>query len=216
MELVHLDAIRDAVIAGKQDTVKEAVLRALEEGVRPERLLNEGLIPAMSRVGALFEEKEFFVPEMMVAAIAMQAGLALLKPLLSATDAEYVGKVVIGTVKGDLHDIGKNLVGMMLEGTGFKVVDLGVDVSAERFVVAVREERPDILGMSALLTTTMGGMDSTMEALEKAGVRGAVKVIVGGAPLTEEYATRIGADGYAPDAGKATSLARRVIGIAPG
>jgi 5-methyltetrahydrofolate--homocysteine methyltransferase len=166
----------------------------------------------MTEVGKKFEEGEYFVPEMLISARAMQSGLAILKPLLVASDVRATGKVVIGTVKGDLHDIGKNLVGMMLEGAGFELIDLGTDVRAEQFVTAVRENAPDLVAMSALLTTTMPAMKSTVEALVEAGVRHQVKVIVGGAPVTGEYAAKIGADGYAADASRAAALATRLVG----
>jgi len=162
---------------------------------------------AMSEAGKLFEEGEYFVPELLVAARAMQGGMELLKPLLVAEDVEPVGKVVIGTVKGDLHDIGKNLVGMMLEGAGFEVIDLGTDVDAEKFVEAVKTNNAQMVGMSALLTTTMSNMPSTIEALKQAGLRESVKVMIGGAPVTESFAQQIGADGYAPDASQAAKLA---------
>lgn len=162
---------------------------------------------AMAKVGALFEEGEYFVPELLVAARAMQGGMELLKPLLVAEDVEPIGKVVLGTVKGDLHDIGKNLVGMMLEGAGFEITDLGTDIEADKFVEAVKSTGAQILGMSALLTTTMSNMPSTIEALKQAGLRDSVKIMVGGAPVTQSFAEQIGADGYAPDASQAAKLA---------
>jgi 5-methyltetrahydrofolate--homocysteine methyltransferase len=165
----------------------------------------------MSEVGRMFEEGEYYVPEMLIAARAMQAGLAILKPLLIASDVQATGKVVIGTVQGDLHDIGKNLVGMMLEGAGFELVDLGTDVQADQFVQAVRDHQPDVVAMSALLTTTMPSMKNTIDALNQAGVRDGVKVIIGGAPVTEEYAKDIGADGFGADASRAASLANELV-----
>jgi 5-methyltetrahydrofolate--homocysteine methyltransferase len=165
----------------------------------------------MTEVGRRFEEGEYFVPEMLISARAMQSGLAILKPLLVASEVAATGKVVIGTVKGDLHDIGKNLVGMMLEGAGFELVDLGTDIGPEQFVQAVRDHQPDLLGMSALLTTTMPSMKTTVDALVEAGVRDRVKVIVGGAPVTQEYATGIGADGFAVDASRAATLAKALV-----
>jgi len=181
--------------------------------VAPEVILKEALISAMDEVGKRFEAGDFFVPEMLIAARAMKTGIALLRPLLAETGVEPVGKVIIGTVKGDLHDIGKNLVGLMLEGAGFEVVDLGTDVSIEAFVDSVRQEQPQILGMSALLTTTMPSAAEVVKALADAGVRGQVKVLVGGAPVTEAYAEQIGADGYAPDAAAAVKRAKNLIGL---
>jgi 5-methyltetrahydrofolate--homocysteine methyltransferase len=166
----------------------------------------------MDEVGRRFEEGDFFVPEMLIAARAMQAGLGFLKPYLQESDIKSAGTVAIGTVKGDLHDIGKNLVGMMLEGAGFEVKDLGVDVSPESFVQAV-QQGAQVVGMSALLTTTMGNMQRTIEALNQAGVREQVKVVIGGAPVTEDYAAKIGADGYAPDASSATRVVRSLLSV---
>jgi 5-methyltetrahydrofolate--homocysteine methyltransferase len=176
--------------------------------VPAEVILKDGLIKAMAEVGRLFEENEYFVPEMLVSARAMQSGLNLLKPLLAASGAEPAGRVVIGTVKGDLHDIGKNLVAMMLEGAGFEVIDLGTDVSPEKFVKAVVDNKASIIGMSALLTTTMPSMSNTIKALEEAGIRDQVKVMIGGAPVTDGFAKQVGADGYSPDASSAVRLAK--------
>jgi len=176
--------------------------------------LNKGMIKAMGEVGRLFEEGEYFVPEMLIAARAMKAGLAILKPKLVDEDIKPVGKVAAGTAKGDLHDIGKNLVCMMLEGAGFEIVDLGTDVSPEKFVKAVTEQSVEVICISALLTTTMPNMKNTMDALVEAGVRDDVIVMIGGAPVTQAYADEIGADGYAPDASRAASLARELIGAA--
>jgi len=203
-----LKEIFDSIVDGNQATTKAKVQQAIDDNVDPEVILNEGMIAAMAKVGQMFEEGEYFVPEMLVAARAMQGGLALLKPMLVKANFTPVGKVVAGTVKGDLHDIGKNLVCMMLEGAAFDVVDLGVDVSPEKFVEAVRNSGANIVAMSALLTTTMPSMKSTIEALREAGVRGKVKIMVGGAPLTDQYAKEIGADGYAPDASRAVMVAR--------
>jgi 5-methyltetrahydrofolate--homocysteine methyltransferase len=206
-----LQAIFESVVAGKKDEVLAKVEQALEEDHEPQLILNQALIAAMKDVGGRFERGEFFVPEMLIAAKAMQAGLGLLKPQLMETGIETSGKVVIGTVKGDLHDIGKNLVAMMLEGAGFEIVDLGTDVGPAEFAQAVREKGAHLLGMSALLTTTMPNMKSTLEALEDMGIRDQVKVIVGGAPVTEDFCKQIGADGYAPDASRATSLAQSLL-----
>ncbi len=209
----QIDAIFNSVLEGQASAAQAGVNAALAAGVPAETILKDGLIAAMTEVGRLFEENEYFVPEMLVAARAMQSGLALLKPLLAAGGTTPGGRVVIGTVKGDLHDIGKNLVGMMLEGAGFEVVDLGTDVSAEKFVTAVKQHGAQVIGMSALLTTTMPGMATTIKALEEAGLRGQVKVMIGGAPLTDEFAKRIGADGYSPDASAAVRLAKSLTGM---
>lgn len=204
--------IRQALESGNAPQVKKLTEAALGQGVSAKTLLNEGLIAAMSEVGEKFKRSEVYVPEVLVAARAMYAGLDILRPILVETGAKAVGKLVIGTVKGDLHDIGKNLVRMMFEGAGFHVVDLGIDVPDSKFVDAVRTESPDLLGMSALLTTTMPAMKTTIEALEDAGLRDKVKVIVGGAPVTQHFADAIGADGYAPDASSAVDLAKELIG----
>ncbi len=204
--------IRQALESGNAPKVKKLTEAALGQGVSAETLLNEGLIAAMSEVGEKFKRNEVYVPEVLVAARAMYAGLDILRPILVETGAKAVGKLVIGTVKGDLHDIGKNLVRMMFEGAGFHVVDLGIDVPDSKFVDAVRSESPDLLGMSALLTTTMPAMKTTIKALEDAGLRDKVKVIVGGAPVTQHFADAIGADGYAPDASSAVDLAKELIG----
>ncbi len=199
------------VMDGEADAVKEKVQAALNAGIAAPVILNEGMIAAMGEVGRLFEEGEYFVPEMLIAARAMQSGLALLTPYLKEADVKSAGKVVIGTVKGDLHDIGKNLVAMMLEGAGFEIVDLGTDVAPEKFVEAVRTQGAQIVGLSALLTTTMPSMKATIEALKAAGLRDTVKVMIGGAPITQEYANQIGADGYAADASRAVATAKSLI-----
>ncbi len=207
-----IDDIKQAVIDGDAAEVKKLVTLALEQKVSAEEVLKNGMIAGMGEVGRLFEEGEFFVPEMLIAARAMQGGLGILRPALVEQDVKSAGKVVIGTVKGDLHDIGKNLVGMMLEGAGFQIVDLGTDVSPEKFIEAIREHAPDIVGLSALLTTTMPNMGKTIQALNEAGLRQKVKVMIGGAPVTQKYANEIGADGFAPDANQATAEARKLIG----
>ncbi len=207
---MEFEALRQAVIEGNAAAVESGVEAALEAGTAPERLLYDVLIPAMGEVGALYEAGEFFVPEMLVAAHAMKAGLAILRPKLAGTSVQTRGVVVLGTVQGDLHDIGKNLVGLMLEGAGFEVRDLGVDVAPERFVAAV-EDNVQIVGLSALLTTTMPAMKASLEALVEAGLRDRVKVMVGGAPVTQSYADEIGADGYAPDAASAVRLAKSLL-----
>jgi len=203
----HIKQVYDQIIAGDMTAVSGSVQAAVDAGLPAEDILKQGLVPAMTEVGRRFEEGEYFVPEMLISARAMQSGLAILKPLLVAGDVQATGRVVIGTVQGDLHDIGKNLVGMMLEGAGFELVDLGTDVRPEQFVAAVQENDPDLVAMSALLTTTMPSMKTTVEALIEAGVRDQVKVIIGGAPVTEDYAAQIGADGFAADASRAATLA---------
>jgi 5-methyltetrahydrofolate--homocysteine methyltransferase len=203
--------IYQGVLEGDREVVTSAVQEAINAKLTVEKILKEGMMSAMSEVGRLFEEGEYFVPELLIAARAMQGGMELLKPMLVAEDIEPIGRIVIGTVKGDLHDIGKNLVGMMLQGAGFEVTDLGSDVDAQKFVDAVKSSGANVLGMSALLTTTMSNMPSTIEALKAAGLRDKVKVLVGGAPLTKAYADQIGADGYAPDASQAAKLALSFI-----
>jgi 5-methyltetrahydrofolate--homocysteine methyltransferase len=201
------------VMEGDANAITANVQAAIDAGIPVSVILNEGMIAAMAEVGRLFEEGECFVPEMLVAARAMQTGMALLKPHLKEADVASAGKVAIGTVKGDLHDIGKNLVAMMLEGAGFEIVDLGADVSPEKFVEAVREQKVQIVAMSALLTTTMPSIQKTIEALNAAGVRGQVKVMIGGAPVTQSYADQIGADGFAPDASRAVAKAQKMITV---
>lgn len=207
---MDLKPIFENVIDGQADKVESGVKAALAEGLDAGVILNEALIAAMDEVGQRFEDGDFFVPEMLIAAKAMQAGLALLKPHLTSSDVKAAGKIAIATVKGDLHDIGKNLVAMMLEGAGFEIMDLGVDASPEAFVDAVKEGA-NLIGMSALLTTTMSNMGVTIEALKTAGLRDQVKVMIGGAPVTEEYAKSIGADAFAPDASSATRVARQLV-----
>jgi len=199
------------IIEGKADETKERVQAALNAGVAVSIILNEGMIAAISEVGRLFEIGEYYVPEMLVSAYAMQSGLTLLEPFMKEAHVKAAGKVIIGTVKGDLHDIGKNLVSMMLKGAGFEVIDLGTDVAPEKFVEAAREQGAQIVALSALLTTTMPTMKATIEAFSAAGLRGQVKVMIGGAPITQSYAAQIGADGYSPDAGQAIAMARSLI-----
>ncbi len=200
-----------AILDGDVEAAKSNVQKALDAQLSPTTILNDGMIAAMREVGCRFEAGEYFVPEMLISARAMQAGMAILKPHLQQTGAKSSGKVVIGTIKGDLHDIGKNLVTLMLEGAGFEVKDLGVDVPVERFVNAAREERPDIVAMSALLTTTMQMMRETIDTLAAAGLRDKVKIMVGGAPITEGFANEIGADGFSQDASRAVSVAKALI-----
>jgi 5-methyltetrahydrofolate--homocysteine methyltransferase len=210
---MSLDAIYEAVLDGNAKAATAGVNAALAEGVSPQAILNDACIPAMAEVGALFEEGEKFVPEMLISARAMSAAMVILRPLLVEAGVKNVGKVVLGTVHGDLHDIGKNLVGMMLEGAGFEVIDVGTDVPPQKFVDAVKEHQPDILGMSALLTTTTKSMPETIKALTEAGLRDKVKILIGGAPITDEFAKKIGADGFAADAGSAAREAKALIGV---
>jgi len=207
-----IQSIQENVINGQKAPVENLVRQALEAKLPPDEILNTGLIAAMKEVGARFEAGDFYVPEMLIAARAMQAGLAILKPHLVQGGIQSAGRVVIGTVKGDLHDIGKNLVSMMLEGAGFEIVDLGTDVAPEKFVAAIKENNAGLLGMSALLTTTMSNMKLVLAALKEAGVREQVKVMIGGAPVTDSFAKEIGADGYAPDASRAVTLAKSLMG----
>jgi 5-methyltetrahydrofolate--homocysteine methyltransferase len=204
--------IYEGIMEGRHKDVSVQVQAALDAGVPAEAVLNDGMVAAMAEVGRLFEEGEYFVPEMLIAARAMQVGMAVLKPHLIEANVQSRGKVAAGTVKGDLHDIGKNLVCMMLEGAAFEIIDLGSDVSPEKFVEAVRTNGANILVMSALLTTTMPNMKVTIQALQAAGLRDKVKVMVGGAPLTDQYAQEIGADGYSPDASRAVAMARNLVG----
>ncbi len=207
------EALKQAVIEGNATKVGELTRQALDQGARAQDILDVALIPAMDIVGEKFTKQEFYIPEMLIAARAMQTGVAMLKPLIAEADVKTRGKVVIGTVKGDLHDIGKNLVAMMLQGSGFEVVDLGNDVKPARFLEAVQMHKPDFVMMSALLTTTMVTMRETINVLKEAGVREGVKVGIGGAPITQRYADDIGADFYAPDATGAVTKAKESAGI---
>lgn len=209
-DIVH--QIASNLYDGDDKKVAELVQQALDQGMAPGEVLSGGLIAGMDEVGKDFKAGDLFVPEVLIAARAMRAGMDILRPLLGDSDALSAGKYVIGTVKGDLHDIGKNLVKMMLEGAGFVTIDLGTDVGATDFVNAVREHQPDLLGMSALLTTTMVNMKAIIEALEEAGLRDTVKIMIGGAPVTAAYAEQIGADSYAPDAASAVDVARSLVG----
>jgi 5-methyltetrahydrofolate--homocysteine methyltransferase len=211
---MSLESIYEAVLNGDAKKADAEVAAALAANTPPEDILYKACIPAMEEVGRLFEEGEKFVPEMLISARAMQAAMNLLKPRLAEANIKTLGKVVVGTVAGDLHDIGKNLVGMMLEGSGFEVIDLGTDVGPQKFVDAVREHGPEVIGMSALLTTTMPSMGATIEALTEAGLRDQVKVLIGGAPITQDFADKIGADGFAPDASSATRKAKALLAAA--
>jgi 5-methyltetrahydrofolate--homocysteine methyltransferase len=209
-----LGELREAIVEGKAPAAVARTRDGLAEGIPAGTLLQEGLIAAMARVGELYEQGEYYVPEMLVAAHAMSEALAVLKPELVNEGVPPIATVAIGTVKGDLHDIGKNLVAMMLEGAGFRIVDLGVDVEPERFVQAI-EDGADVVGMSALLTTTMVNMQDAMAVISAAGVRPRARVVVGGAPVTAEYAQAIGADGFAPDASGAVRLVRELLALEP-
>jgi 5-methyltetrahydrofolate--homocysteine methyltransferase len=207
-----LEKIASNLYDGEDEAVAELVQQALDEGMAPSEILQGGLISGMDEVGRDFKAGDLFVPEVLIAARAMHAGMSVLRPLLAESDTPSAGKYLIGTVKGDLHDIGKNLVKMMLEGAGFETVDLGTDVEPQAFVDAVREHRPQLVGMSALLTTTMVQMKATIEALEEAGLRDSLKIMIGGAPVTDAFAKEVGADAYAPDAATAVDVARALAG----
>jgi len=208
----HLETIKNAVIGGKHGEIKSMVQSAISAGLDPDTVINEALIPAMDVVGKDFASGKIFVPEMLVSAVTMKAGVDILKPLLAGGQSQSRGTVIMATVKGDLHDIGKNLVTMMLEGAGFKVIDLGVDLSVEKLIDQVKATRPDILGLSALLTTTMPEIQNVIRELKAQGLRDKVKVMVGGAPVDRRFAEKIGADGYGANAAEAVQLARRFVG----
>ena len=208
-----IEKIFEGVLTGNREEVVAHVQIAIDTNCDTEDILKEGMMGAMSEVGSLFEEGEYFVPELLMASRAMQGGMELLKPLIIAEKIQPVGKIVIGTVKGDLHDIGKNLVSIMLQGAGFEVFDLGSDVSEENFVEAAKSSNAELIGLSALLTTTMSVMPSIIDAFIKAGIREKVKIIVGGAPVSQDFAEQIGADGFASDASQAVNVARRLIGL---
>ena len=206
-----LKGLYDNTLIGNAPEVKQLTETGVADGMDPESMLYDALIPSLEEVGARFERGDFFVPEMLIAARAMQGALDILRPLLAETGAQTVGTYVMGTVKGDVHDIGKNLVNIMLEGAGFTVYDLGVNVAPEVFIDAINEHKPDIVGFSAFLTTTMPMFKANINALEKAGIRDNVIVMVGGAPVTQEYADKVGADAYAPDASTAVRMAKDLI-----
>jgi len=209
--MIEKEKFHALLTQGKMEEIRKLTEEVLNNGEPPEAILKDGFIQAMDRIGARFKGGEIYIPEVLIAARAMHAGMEVLKPILSKSTTRLSKKVAIGTVKGDLHDIGKNLVAMMLEGGGFEVIDLGVDVSAEKFVEAIKAHKPHVLGMSALLTTTIREMKMTLEAIEKAGLRNGIKTIVGGAPLTEKFAREIGADGYAPDAASAVDVVTSLV-----
>jgi 5-methyltetrahydrofolate--homocysteine methyltransferase len=209
--MATLDELKAVVIDMEVEKAVELTQKALDEGKEAEQILNQALVPAMDIVGDQYDRGDKFVPEMLLAANAMKSAMVLLRPLLVESGVKMKGKIVIGTVEGDLHDIGQNLVSMMLEGAGYEVVNLGSETPSDEFVQAVKEHSPDILGMSAMLTTTMLHMPEVIDALKEAGLRDTVKVMIGGAPLTQDYADEIGADGYSPDAAAATKLADKLI-----
>jgi 5-methyltetrahydrofolate--homocysteine methyltransferase len=206
-----LKQLYDAILVGNAKLARETTEKALAANVDPQELVQKYMIPAMDEVGRRYEANEYFVPELLIAARAMKASLELIRPLLLAKGASFSGRVAIGTVKGDLHDIGKNLVAAMLEGAGFEVIDLGVDVSPEKFTNAIKEKGANLVAMSALLTTTMSSMKTIIDAINAAGLRSKVKVMIGGAPVTDKYASDIGADGYSSNANGAVALARKLL-----
>jgi 5-methyltetrahydrofolate--homocysteine methyltransferase len=206
-----LTEIAASVEAGDSANVKELTRKALSQGHRPEKILDDGLVQGMSAIGEKFKSNEVFIPEVLIASRAMNVGLEILRPLFSPDRAHLRGRIILATVKGDLHDIGKKIVGMMLEGAGYEVIDLGVDVSMGNIVRAIKTNRPSLLGLSALLTTTMSYMREVVEAVEHAGLRSRVRIAIGGAPVTRSYADEIGADGYAPDAASALELVKRLL-----
>lgn len=208
---MKLEKLVECILDADMDNVESLVRDGLAEGTAPSVLLKEGLIKGMDVVGEKFEDGDLFLPEMLAAAMAMKAGVEMLKPHLAGDDSKAVGTVVVGTVQGDIHDIGKNLVAMMLEGAGFEVADVGIDVPPEDFVKAVEEKKPQVVGLSALLTNTMPAVKATIDALQEAGLRDQVKIMIGGAPVTQEFADEIGADGYASDAAGAVNIARGFI-----
>jgi len=207
-----LTEIAESVEAGDSARVKELTRKALSQGQRPDKILDDALVPGMSAVGEKFKNNEVFIPEVLIASRAMNVGLDILRPLFSPDRSYLRGRIILATVKGDLHDIGKKIVGMMLEGSGYDVVDLGVDVSAVKILRAVKAGRPAVLGLSALLTTTMSYMREVVEAVEHAGLRKRIRIVIGGAPVTRSYAGEIGADGYAPDAASALEMVKRLLG----
>ena len=209
--MTELTGLFEAILTGDAKSAVAVTKQALDEGIEPLKLVTEAMMPAMDEAGRRFEAEEYFVPELLLAARAMKAAMALIRPLLVASGAKSAGRVAVGTVKGDLHDIGKNLVASMLEGGGFEVLDLGADVAPEKFIEAVKEKGAQVVCLSALLTVTMPAMKTTIEALKKAGVRESVKVLVGGAPVTAQYANEIGADGYGENANSAVALTRKLL-----
>lgn len=206
-----LEELTQRVIEGKLEMVKELTRQAIANGLEPEEIINQGLIMGMNVVGVRFKAGDMYVPEVLMCARSMSVGMELVKPLLMGKELPSAGKVLIGTVKGDLHDIGKNLVAMLLESVGFNVINLGTDISTEQFIQAIKEHNPDVLGLSALLTTTMLGMKDVIDQLEEEGMRDKIKVIIGGAPISQEFSDEIGADGFAPDGASATELCQKLL-----
>jgi len=208
-----LEQLAKELFAGNAKAVAELTQKALDEGMSAQDVLTNGLIKGMGEVGVKFKANEIYVPEVLIAARAMKSGMGILKPKLAESGVQPLGKVVMGTVKGDLHDIGKNLVAMMMEGAGFEVIDLGIDVAADKYVQAIKEESPQVIGMSALLTTTMVQIRENLKIFQEEGVRDQVKVLIGGAPVTQKFADEVGADGYAPDAASAADSAKELMGL---
>jgi 5-methyltetrahydrofolate--homocysteine methyltransferase len=206
-----LSKLYDAILNGDNKTTLQLTKEALDEAANPVTLITQWMIPAMNEVGRRFEAQEYYIPEMLLSARAMKSALEILRPLLAASGAQPTGRVVLGTVKGDLHDIGKNMVGSMLEGAGFEVFDIGIDVSSEKFIEAVKTKNPHILALSALLTTTMPEMKKVIDSLAQAGIRSQVKILIGGAPITQDFATSIGADGYGENASSAVTVSRSLM-----
>jgi 5-methyltetrahydrofolate--homocysteine methyltransferase len=211
--MINLNEIAENLIAGKAKKVAELVTNAINEGIGPEEILNKGLIAGMNVVGQKFKSCEFYVPEVLIAARAMKTAMEILKPKLLECNVKPIATIALGTVKGDLHDIGKNLVGMMLQGAGFEVIDLGVDVMPEEFVTAIKDRNAEIVAMSALLTTTMPAMKTVITTINESGLREKVKIMIGGAPVTQTYANEIGADGYSADAASAVEKARELLSL---
>jgi 5-methyltetrahydrofolate--homocysteine methyltransferase len=211
--MVDKEKIYTILSQGKSDEMEKLIQDLLTKGEKPENILKKGLIRAMDEIGLKFKDGEIYIPEVLIAARAMHAGMSILKPILSKSTGIIAGKVIIGTVKGDLHDIGKNLVMMMLEGGGFEVIDLGIDVSVNQFLDAIQKHQPQVVGMSALLTTTMKEMKVSIQAIKEAGLQKQVKTVVGGAPVNERFAREIGADGFAPDAGSAVNIVKSLLSI---
>ena len=210
--MTDFQEIKDAILKGRFNEIAQLVQKTIDAGESPDNIVAMGLIAGMNEVGVLFKNDEMYIPEVLVSARAMHTGMQVLKPLLEDADMSTAGKVVLGTVKGDLHDIGKNLVGMMFRGAGYDVLDIGIDQPVENFIEAVRKTEAQVMGMSALLTTTMTEMSLVIEALKEAGLREKVKVLIGGAPVNADFASSIGADGYAPDAGSALDKVKELIG----
>jgi len=209
-----LERISTCILEGDADKAAKLVQKAIDEGMTPSEIMDNGLLVGMGEVGVRFKAGDMFVPEVLMSAEAMQAGTILLRPLLLSSGAKQAGKILLGTVKGDLHDIGKNLVGMMCEGSGFEIIDLGFNAEPEKFVAAIKQHQPQVVGMSAMLTTTMRAMGYTIKAIEEAGLRDQVKIMVGGAPVDAEFARRIGADGYGSNAPAGADLAKKFVGLA--